>query len=297
MTDLAPVVLFVYDRLEHTKRTLEGLQKNHGAKETDLFIFSDAAKNEGSRSSVGEVRAYVKNIGGFKKIKIIERYENWGLAKSIINGVTDIVNEYGKIIVLEDDLVTSPYFLKYMNEGLEYYKNEEKVWHISGYNYPIASDGLDHAFLWRLMNCWGWATWSDRWQNFDKNPDNLLETFTKQDIYKFNIGGSEDFFGQIVANQIQKIDTWAVFWYATIFKNNGLCLNPNKTLVINIGNDGSGENRLNDLSYSSEIDTKSEFSFPNRIHENKIFIKKLKYFYRKRYFLLIFNKARSMLGF
>jgi len=79
-----------------------------------------------------------------------------------------LLNEYGKIIVLEDDLLTSPYFLKFMNEALEYYKNEKKVWHISGWNYPINNEGLDDVFFWRTMNCWGWATWADRWQYFEK---------------------------------------------------------------------------------------------------------------------------------
>ena len=297
MTDFAPIVLFVYDRPEHTKRTIEALQKNEGAQDTELFIFSDAAKNEGANSNVDKVRAYINDIDGFKKLKVIERSKNWGLAKSIIEGVTDIVNKYGKIIVLEDDLVTSPYFLKYMNTGLKLYEKQEHVWHISGWNYPINSVDLESVYLWRLMNCWGWATWKNRWNYFENNSEKIINTFTKNDIYKFNIDGSEDFFGQIRENHKGKINTWAIFWYATIFKNNGLCLCPNKTLVLNIGNDGSGKHQLNDNSYSSEVDTNPDFAFTIQLQENKLSIKRLKYFYKKRYYRHIYTKVKSILLF
>ena len=134
MNKLAPIVLFVYNRPEHTKLTVMALQKNELARESELFIYSDAPKNLDVKVKTDEVRKYIKSISGFKKIIIIEREKNWGLAASIIDGVTKIINEYGKIIVLEDDLVTSSYFLKFMNEALEFYKNEDKVWHISGWN-------------------------------------------------------------------------------------------------------------------------------------------------------------------
>ena len=134
----------------------------------NFLCFSDAAKNEDEVEKVNEVRRYIKAIDGFKKVTVIEREKNWGLADSIIDGVTKIINQYGKVIVLEDDLVTSLYFLKFMNEALEFYKDEKKVWHISGWNYPIESDGLEDVFFWRLMNCWGWATWADRWSYYER---------------------------------------------------------------------------------------------------------------------------------
>ena len=173
--NLAPIVLFVYNRPWHTKQTVEALQKNELSSESELFIYSDASKNKEAEEKVQEVREYIRTIDGFKKVTIIEREKNWGLANSIIDGVTKVVNEYGKIIVLEDDLVTSPYFLKFMNESLEFYKNEKKVWHISGWNYPIFKEQKCGTFLWKKMNCWGWSTWKDRWQYFEKNPENLLK--------------------------------------------------------------------------------------------------------------------------
>lgn len=134
---ISPIVLFVYNRPWHTKQTIESLKSNELAQESELFIYSDAAKDNDEIENVNEVRKYIETLDGFKKVTIIKREQNWGLADSIIDGVTKIVNEYGKIIVLEDDLVTSPYFLKFMNEALDFYENEEKVWHISGWNYPI----------------------------------------------------------------------------------------------------------------------------------------------------------------
>ena len=240
-TNLAPIVLFTYNRLYHTKQTIEALSKNELANESELIIYSDGAKNIEVKQKVKEVREYLKTIqdlDAFKSVTIIEREKNFGLANSIIDGVTKIVNKYGKIIVLEDDIVTSKYFLKFLNDALEYYKEKKELWHISGWNYPISSDGLDDVFLWRLMNCWGWATWSDRWQYFEKNPKKLIKTFSKKDIKRFNLDGYYNAWSQVKENYKGKINTWAIFWYAIIFEHNGLCLNPTQSFVQNIGHDG-----------------------------------------------------------
>src|SRR6266568_4628990 len=135
--NLAPIVLFVFNRLPHTKATIEALQKNKFASRSDLIIFSDGPKVDGSKNEVLAVREYLHNVCGFKSIAIIEREHNWGLAESIISGVTEVVNVHGKIIVLEDDLITSPFFLEYMNDALEMYKDEDKVISILGYMCPI----------------------------------------------------------------------------------------------------------------------------------------------------------------
>ena len=237
----SPIVLFVYNRPLHTQQTIEALQRNELAQESELFIYSDAPKNSEAQKGVDDVRSYIDTIKGFKKITIVKREKNWGLANSIIDGVTSIVNQYGKIIVLEDDLVTSPYFLKFMNDALDFYENNKKVWHISGWNYPIDKKGLDDIFLWRVMNCWGWATWADRWQYYERNVDKTVAQFTQNDINKFNLDGVENFWGQVLLNQQGAIHTWAIFWYATIFRHGGLCLNPTQTFVENIGHDGTGE--------------------------------------------------------
>lgn len=239
-TELAPIVLFVYNRLEHTIRTIEALKNNELANQSDLIIYSDAPKNYLAEDSVRQVREYIKTVDGFRSVKTVERDTNWGLAKSIIDGVTSVVNQYGQIIVLEDDIVTSPSFLIFMNKALDFFKLEQRVWHISGWNYPIDSSDLGDIFFWRLMNCWGWATWKDRWAFFEKNPEQIDKGWTAQEKLRFNLDGAGDSWRQISLNLSGRIDTWAVFWYATIFQNHGLCVNPSVTFVENIGFDGTG---------------------------------------------------------
>lgn len=240
--ELAPVVMFVYARQDHTLRTLKALRANQWADQTDLIIFSDAPRGERDVDAVNAVRNLVKTVTGFKSIRVVERKENYGLAKNIQDGVSEVCQAYGRVIILEDDIVTSPTFLKYMNCALEKYKKEPRVWHISAWNYPIEPSQEKDAFFLRIMNCWGWGTWSDRWVHYKKCPDDLVGRWDQEAIRKFNVDGHHDFWSQILRNQSQEINTWAVFWYATIFENSGLCLNPCRSLVQNIGNDGSGTN-------------------------------------------------------
>ena len=277
---LAPITLFVYNRPWHTQKTVEALQKNKLAKESELFIYSDEVKNGDAQKSVDEVRAYIANIDGFKKITIIKREKNWGLSDSITDGVTKIVNKYGKIIVLEDDLVVSPYFLKFMNDALKFYKDEKKVWHVSGWNYPVEIDGLDDVFLWRLMNCWGWATWADRWKHYEKNIGKTLKEFSKEEIDRLNLDGAEDFFGQVTANYEKKINTWAIFWYVTIFNKNGLCLNPAQTFVENIGHDGSGVHCGNSDTFTGSLSKNKKVCFVDFGSENIIALQRIQVFYK-----------------
>lgn len=239
---LAPVVLFAYARPDHTRRTLAALATNPLADQSDLIVYADAAQREADAEAVRAVRALVRSATGFRSVTIVERPENFGLARNIIEGVTEVCNHYGRVIVLEDDIVTSPSFLSFMNAALERYADEPCAWHVSGWNYPIDPEGLGDAFFWRAMNCWGWATWADRWAFFKKEPQLLIEYWDSVKIERFNLDGAYDFWGQVTANQKGITSTWAVFWYATIFENNGLCLNPAQSLVRNIGHDGSGEN-------------------------------------------------------
>jgi hypothetical protein len=276
MNHLAPIVLFVYNRLWHTQQTIKVLQKNELAKDSEIFIYSDAPKNTEDQEEVDKVREYIKSINSFKKVTIIEREKNWGLAKSIIDGVTSIVNQYEKVIVLEDDLVTSPYFLKFMNEALNFYEDEKKVWHISGWNYPIKREESEDIFLWRVMNCWGWATWADRWKYYEKDVDKLIKEFSKDDIKKFNLEGAENFWSQVLDNKKQKKNTWAIFWYATIFKQHGLCLNPVQTFVENIGHDGSGTYCGKEKKYRDILNLNKSIKYTRDIEESQEYIKEIK---------------------
>lgn len=239
--NLAPIVLFVYNRVDHTKQTIEALQKNELASDSELYIYSDEAKNVDERAKVDEVRAYVDSIDGFKKVTLIKREKNWGLADSIIDGVTSIVNEYGKIIVLEDDLVTSPHFLKFMNEALEFYKDEEKVYSITGYSFTDEIKDIDSTYMLGLTSSWSWSTWSNKWKIFKRDSNKLKDFIQNKSNHKnFNFNNSYDFISMAKSQLDNKIDSWAIYWYFSVFLENGLTLYPSKSLVQNIGFDGSG---------------------------------------------------------
>src|SRR5437879_5375115 len=165
---LAPIALFAYRRLDHARRTIEALLANAEAASSDLIIFADAASTEAAEHEVAAVRRYLRGVSGFASVTIVERERNLGLANSIIAGVTEVIQENDRVIVVEDDVVTSPFFLRYMNEALEYYKDDERVASIHGYVYPI-KQSLPESFFLRGADCWGWATWRRGWGLF--NPD------------------------------------------------------------------------------------------------------------------------------
>ncbi|MCW9065076.1 MAG: glycosyltransferase, partial [Ignavibacteriaceae bacterium] len=169
MDNLAPIILFVYNRPEHTKRTVESLLKNTLVSRSNLFIFSDAAKNDKDFKNVEEVRNYIRTIKSFNKIEIIERERNFGLANSVISGVSEVIESYGKVIVLEDDMISSPYFLKFMNEVLNISENEQRIFSVTGYTFPIKIPELYKfpIYLSPRSSSWGWGTWKNRWERAD----------------------------------------------------------------------------------------------------------------------------------
>src|SRR3990170_4410030 len=173
----APILLFVYNRLIYTRITVESLKKNEFASESELFIYSDAAKTEKDKKLVAEVRDYIKTINGFRKVIIKESKENKGLALSITSGVSEILNKYDNAIILEDDLELSPFFLKYMNEALSLYEKEEDVISIHGYVYPVKKK-LPETFFLRGADCWGWATWKRGWELFEDDAHTLFSEIT-----------------------------------------------------------------------------------------------------------------------
>ncbi|MBL8437376.1 MAG: glycosyltransferase [Zoogloeaceae bacterium] len=274
--ELAPIVLFVHGRPEHTRRTLAALAANPLAARSDLTIFADGAKGAEDAAAVAEVRALVKDAGGFARVRVVERPGNFGLARNIIEGVTEVVAARGKVIVLEDDLVTSPSFLTFMNQALACYEGDLSVWHISGWNYPIDPAGLGGAFFWRAMNCWGWATWADRWQHFERDPGRLIAHWDQQMIRRFNIDGAYDFWAQVKANHEGRKKTWAIFWYATIFEHGGLCLNPSVSFVRNIGHDGSGSNCGADSSFAAQAVFEGELRFPAEVRESPLAVARIR---------------------
>ncbi|MDB5145804.1 MAG: glycosyltransferase [Mucilaginibacter sp.] len=268
MQNLAPIALFVYNRPEHTRRTISYLQKNLLADESRLFIFSDGPKTDADKTKVEEVRQMAKEITGFKSVKVITRKENLGLANSIISGVTKLVNEYDKVIVFEDDLLSSPYTLQYFNEALTRYANEEQVMHIGAYMYDLKNKELPETFFYRAATSWGWATWARAWKDFEPDIDKLINQFDQQKMFLFSIENSMNFWKQMRAFKAGKNNSWAIRWYASIFLKDGLTLNPSHSLVHNIGHDGSGVHSNNEATYQVQIAQKAVKEFPHEIKED-----------------------------
>jgi hypothetical protein len=234
----APIALFTYKRPDHLKKAVGSLLGNALARESELFIFSDGPRNAEAEPAVAELRSYIRTITGFKKLIITERAENFGLAKNIIDGVTSVVNLYGKIIVLEDDLVLSPYYLEFMNEALEKYQNKEEVISIHGYSFPISY--ARPVYFLRGADCWGWATWKRGWDLFNPDPRSLLDEIRRKDLsYAFNMDDSYDYTGMLKAQIEGRVDSWAIRWYASAFLKNKLTLYACPSLVENIGMDNA----------------------------------------------------------
>ncbi len=232
---LSPIILFTYRRIP--KETIESLLKNKEARESKLFIFSDGYKNEIDKNDVLDVRKYLQTIKGFKNITIIEREKNLGLAKNIIDGVTEIINKYGKVIVLEDDLIVSSNFLEYMNEALEFYKDDDKIWSISGYTPSLKClESYDKdVYLSLRANSWGWATCKDRWNTIDwEIKDWKKFKKDKKAIKEFNKGGN-DMFRMLELQMFGKIDSWAIRWCYNQFKQNKYTIFPKYSKVYNNG--------------------------------------------------------------
>lgn len=247
ITALAPVVLFLYNRPSHTETTLKNLAAANDAIRSDLFIFCDGPKTEASEKDLKNIQL-VRNIAagqkGFKSVTIKFAEENQGLGKSIIDGVTEVINRYGKCIVLEDDHLVHKDFIQYMNHYLNFYENEKRIMHISAFaRNSYLQFLMPRAFFSRYMDCWGWGTWADRWSMLDLNLDNVDQYLSNEvNLNRFNFS-KLDYHTYFDQNR-EKFKTWAIFWYYTIAKNNGLCLMSKFSYVRNIGNDGSGTNEV-----------------------------------------------------
>jgi hypothetical protein len=257
----APIALFTFNRLWHTQQTVAALLKNPEAADTDLIIYADGARHEKDRDAVDEVRDFLKTISGFKSVEIFERTHNFGLAASIIDGVSAVVAAHGQVIVMEDDLLTSPHFLSYMNEALALYENTPEVVSIHAYCYPIKA-GLPEAFFLRGADCWGWATWARGWELFNPDGAALLAELERRDlVHEFDYDGSYPY-ATMLKNQIAgKNNSWAIRWYASAFLADKLTLYPGRSLVHNTGNDDSGTHASGTAAYDTVLsDTLIELS-------------------------------------
>ena len=296
----APIALFVYNRLDHLKECIKSLKKNKLCKKSDLIIFSDGYKRDiQNKTEVERIRKYIKNLIGFKSIKIHEREKNLGLAKSIVKGLNYIFKNYSKVIVLEDDLVVSSKFLEFMNTNLQNYQENRKVISIHGYCYPINfQKKTERFFFLRGADCWGWATWKRGWKLYQNDANKLLESIKSNRLKKqFNFNNSYPYF-EMLEHASKTNHSWAIKWYASAFIKNKLTLYPKLSYVRNIGNDGSGTNtkKLSDF-FTKKMNENSKFpkievkeSNENRIAFENFFRKIYKKPFIIKRILNLFNK-------
>ena len=251
----SPIVLFVYNRPNLTRHVLLALRKNKLFRSSKLFIFSDGPKDDDSEKSVKKVRNVLSNYNNLKNIYISLNKDNKGLSTSIITGVSDILSDFKSVIVLEDDLITSTYFLKYMNTGLSLYENETDVASIHSYFYPVNSiNQLPNYFFLKGADCWGWATWRDRWDLFENNPNELLNKINSMNLSnEFSLEKRAGFYNMLKDTSKGKIDSWAIRWHASMYLQNKLTLYPKVSFIHNIGNDGSGTHKAKTDSFKTKI--------------------------------------------
>lgn len=264
---VSPIVLFVYNRPHHTKKVIEALAAIELATSSEIFIFSDGPKqNPIDVEAVKQVRLYIHAISFFQKIQITERTENIGLSENIISGINSIFEQYDQAIILEDDTLPSPEFLKYMNEALEIYRNEITVGTVQGFQFPVNFDKNISSYFDYSVGCWGWGTWKNRWVLFEPNGAKLLNQIEEKELTnKFNLNNNYPFI-ELLKNQIEgKSNSWAIRWYASLFLKEKLNYYPCNSFIKNIGNDGSGTH-IDKTNYSV-------LSFQKKVTAEKIQVK------------------------
>lgn len=278
--DLAPICLFTYNRLEETKQTIDALQNNQLALVSNLFIFSDGPKQDSDIEKVQAVRNYLNNIAGFHSITIFRSNSNKGLADSIIDGVSQIVAKHHKVIVLEDDLVTSKNFLTFMNQALDFYEQHDKIYSISGFTLDLPSlhNYTKHYYLGYRASSWGWGTWLNRWASVDwqiKTYQDFRWNVSQQ--LKFMRGGSD--MPRMLRNQVNnKIDSWAIRWCYNQFKRNQLTVFPSSSKVKSIGFGDEATHTKKTTRFFTKIDTSNQqhFEFDKSILLNTQLVKEFR---------------------
>jgi len=298
--NISPIIIFTYNRLDHLDTLIRSLKKNVLFANSKVLVFSDGPRNEMDKEKIKKIRIYLKKKLISFNSEIISRDVNLGLSKNIISGITEAFKTYDKLIILEDDLEVSPFFLNYMNDALNLYENTKNVASISGFMYPIDSKNFsnDYFFL-RLIESWGWGTWKRAWNNFQTDSVKLKNEIDERKLVnEFNFSSGISYYKTLKDNINGLNDSWAVRWYASTFLRNMNTLFPSKSFVKNIGMDNSGEN----CNYTTVYDTlivneykplkkisSLELAADRKVVE--VFFKKIKY---KRYIDVIIDKIKRL---
>lgn len=288
--ELAPIVIFSYDRPDHLSKVLTALAKNDLADQSVLYIYCDGAKETASneqRERIVRNREVAHAATGFKELHVIERPKNIGLKDNIVGAVTEIVNRYGRIITLEDDIITSVGFLKYMNDALECYKDEERVMHISSYMWPHRWP-LPETFFYEVpYPGGGWATWKRAWSHYSDDAHELYN-YWKDDWMHFDKFGDNYLSRQLIANYHGTMRTWFIKWHAVMLRMNALTLYPRQSLTNNIGFDNLATNCYETNKFDVLDLAKHIVVRPRSLRENWLGAHEIYSFYQGRWY----NKRR-----
>ena len=295
MKEYSPILLFVYNRPVHTKIVVEALKKNTLACHSDLFVYADGPKVEATteeRVRIAMVRKYIREISGFRNIYVVEEEKNKGLDLSEINAISEVISKYGRAIIVEDDIVTLPFFLQFMNDALDYYENNSKVFTIGSFSPKISylDKICNDVYASYRTESWGWGTWKDRWEKCNWQKEYIINTKliqkpTQLNIFDYNRGGG-DMYDNLIEYAYGRTDAWDARWQYYMYENNGVCIRPTKSLSYNIGLDGTGVHcgNIDNLEESSLMPNlysleKYAFYFVNDVHVSL----KLQYSMRKFY--------------
>ena len=240
MNGPAPIALFVYNRPRHTERAVEALRRNIEFELGRLFVFCDAARGNGDDLTVRETRRVVHELR-HPRLEIVEAAENKGLARSIVDGVTALCRAFGRVVVVEDDLIVSPVFLQYMNAAFNRYEDIESVMQLSGHMFPVAVQSKNDAVFLPFTTSWGWGTWARAWKAFDERGEAFDDLRRNKEMRRrFDVDGTYPYFRMLKRQRRGQVDSWAIRWYLSVFMRQGLTLYPCQSLVVNSGFDGTG---------------------------------------------------------
>ena len=277
--DYSPIAIFTFNRPSHLKKLLNSLSINEEIKYSDVYFFIDVDKNCKANE---EIIKLVNQNWNFKSSNVTINQENYGVRKNITSGIDEVFSSHSSVIVLEEDLEVSKYFLNYMNKGLNLYKDNTKVWQISGYSLDIVLNKINKAYVSSQLDCWGWATWLDRWNRLDKNFENKIKHLGEKSINEFNLDKfNKSNYRQLELNETEVIKTWAIFWYQDMYLNKAKTIAPINSLVKNNGFDGLGVHKSSSNFYNiKEINNNIIIKFPKKIKNNNLlnFLIKSKFF-------------------
>ena len=298
---LSPIAVFAYNRPKHLRYCLNSIADNELSSSSPLVIFIDGPKNNREKDLVNECIDVARLENRFGSVEVLSQENNLGLSRSILKGVTYVLERYGSIIVLEDDMRVSPNFLNFMNAGLNLYEKNPRVSGLHAYVYPIKSLS-EEAFFLRGADCWGWATWADRWMEANFDSAELLSNLeTSGQSFQFDLEGAVGY-STLLKSQVEGlVDSWAIRWHAYNFIENKICLHPPVSLLKNLGNDGTGRHYAKQEIFNIDKWDLRQIVFPKIVEESQEMRSKIRDFlFSKRehelsYFAKIFRRLKNLM--